>query len=153
MTVDITKIRATSVYAEEALVVDLQSLLHAVMIEKGMTRSQLAQAMGVSKARVTQLFSADCGNFTVRLLARALHALGEQLEVNCPTHQKVRRRLKLIQEFEESCFGLSGSGILWEMPANDHAPMQVAKSAAGEMRTKGLIARSLERTTEHRRAA
>jgi len=153
MTVDISKIQTTSVYAEEALVVDLQSLLHSVMIEKGMTRSQLAQAMGVSKARVTQLFSADCSNFTVRLLARALHALGEKLEVSCPTYQKVRHRQRMIEGFERLDFGLNFSPIRWEMPANDHSPMEIAKAEAGEARMSGLIARSMERTVERRRAA
>lgn len=69
--------KATASYAEEAFVVDVQSFLHQIMEEKGVSRAQLARAMGVSRARVTQVFSDECKNFTVRLLARAVHALGE----------------------------------------------------------------------------
>lgn len=67
--------------AEEAFVVDVQSFLHQLMIDKGFSRSQLADAMGVSRARISQLFSDECKNFTIRLLARAVHALGERAEI------------------------------------------------------------------------
>lgn len=73
----------TASYAEEAFVVDVQSFLHHLMVEKGFNRSQLAEAMGVSRARVTQIFSDECKNFTVRLLARAVYALGEKPEIVC----------------------------------------------------------------------
>ncbi|WP_295527196.1 helix-turn-helix transcriptional regulator [Novosphingobium sp. Chol11] len=62
--------------------VDVQSFLHQLMVEKGINRSQLAKAMGVSRARVSQIFSDECKNFTIRLLARAVHALGEVPEIN-----------------------------------------------------------------------
>src|SRR4051812_3202633 len=67
------------VFAEEAAVVNAQTLLHRVMERTGVSRADLARAMNVSRARVTQIFSDDCSNFTVRLLARALFALGEDL--------------------------------------------------------------------------
>lgn len=66
-----------AVFAEEDFVVEAQLFLHALMEKKGASRSDLARAMGVSRARVTQIFSDECKNFTVRLLARAAHALGE----------------------------------------------------------------------------
>lgn len=75
-------VQNSAVYAEEALVVDVQSFLYRMMHEKGMSRSELAEAMGVTKARVTQIFSDECKNFTVKLLARAVHAMGEQIEVS-----------------------------------------------------------------------
>ena len=151
MTIDINGIRTTSVYAEEALVVDLQSLLHTVMIEKGMSRSQLAQAMGVSKARITQLFSDDTGNFTVRVLARALHALGERLEVSCPTFESVRRRVQLIQQCENIAYVVADF-TPWNLPANDFESLEVAR-ASGRSGMNSLIARSMQRTTDLRRAA
>ena len=70
-----------AVFAEEDFVVDVQIYLHQLMEEKGVSRSELARAMGVSRARITQIFSDDCKNFTVRLLARAAHALGEEPKV------------------------------------------------------------------------
>lgn len=69
------------IYAEEALVINAQGLLHQLMEEKGISRADLARAMGVSRARVTQIFSDECKNFTIRLWARALFALGEEAVV------------------------------------------------------------------------
>lgn len=70
------------IFAEEALIVDAQGLLQELLDEKGMTRADLARAMGVSRARVTQLFSDECKNFTLRLWARALFAVGEKAVVS-----------------------------------------------------------------------
>lgn len=72
----------TAIFAEEAFVVDVQSFLHHMMEEKGLSRADLAKAMGVSRARITQIFSDESPNFTVRLLARAAHAMGESLELD-----------------------------------------------------------------------
>ena len=71
----------TQSFAEEAFVVDVQSFLHQLMTEKSFSRSQLADALGVTRARISQIFSDDCKNLTVRLLARVVHALGEQPEI------------------------------------------------------------------------
>ena len=73
----------SAVFAEEAFVVDVQAFLHQLMEEKQISRSDLAKAMGVSRARISQIFSDDCKNFTVRLLARAMHALGETPRLEC----------------------------------------------------------------------
>lgn len=94
MTVDIQSLKQTVGYAEEAFVVDAQSFLHALMEDKGVSRAQLAAAMGVSRARVSQIFSADCTNFTVRLLARACFALGERAEITCAHNQRKQNPLK-----------------------------------------------------------
>jgi transcriptional regulator with XRE-family HTH domain len=69
------------IFAEEALVVNAQGLLQQLMNEKGMSRADLARSMGVSRARVSQLFSDECRNFTIRFWARALFALGEEAVV------------------------------------------------------------------------
>lgn len=69
------------IFAEEALVVDVQILLNDMMEDRGMSRADLARAMGVTRARVTQMLSDDCKNLTVRLLARAAHALGDKVEL------------------------------------------------------------------------
>lgn len=84
-------------FAEEALVVDIQSFLQTLMDEKEINRAQLADAMGVTRGRVSQMFSSDCKNFTVRLLARALHALGEKAELTCEGHRKILRKSLIAQ--------------------------------------------------------
>jgi predicted XRE-type DNA-binding protein len=80
-----------AIFAEEAFVVDVQILLNQIMKEKGFSRADLARAMNVSRARITQIFSDDCKNFTVRLLARAMHAMGEVPEVTCEFHMDQMR--------------------------------------------------------------
>ena len=65
------------VEVEEGFVVDVQLFLHEMMVEKNVSRAELARRMNVSRGRITQLFSDDCKNFTIRLLAKAAHALGE----------------------------------------------------------------------------
>jgi transcriptional regulator with XRE-family HTH domain len=77
-----------SIFAEEAFVVEVQSLLHEIMEEKGISRADLARAMNVSRARITQLFSDECTNFTVRLLARAMYALEETPILTCSSYHK-----------------------------------------------------------------
>lgn len=69
--------------AEEVFVADAQLLLHEIMIAKGITRAQLAERLGISRARISQLFSSECTNFTVRMLARTMHALEEVPAVSC----------------------------------------------------------------------
>lgn len=81
-----------AIFAEEAFVVDVQILLNKIMKEKGLSRADLARSMNVSRARITQIFSDDCKNFTVRLLARAMHAMGESPELTCNFHLDELRR-------------------------------------------------------------
>jgi transcriptional regulator with XRE-family HTH domain len=85
-----------AIFAEEAFVVDVQILLNQIMKEKGYSRADLARAMNVSRARITQIFSDECKNFTVRLLARAMHAMGEAPELTCELHlEELRRKWEL----------------------------------------------------------
>jgi predicted transcriptional regulator len=71
------------IFAEEDFVAELQSIIHCMMADKGVSRSDLAKLLGVSKPRVTQYFAGDGSNLTARTIARIFHALGEQAEVVC----------------------------------------------------------------------
>lgn len=85
-----------AIFAEEAFVVDAQILLNQIMKEKGYSKADLAREMNVSRARITQIFSDECKNFTVRLLARAMHAMGEAPELTCELHiQELRRKWEI----------------------------------------------------------
>lgn len=83
-------IEKSAIFAEEGFVVDAQIFLNELMLEKQISRADLAKAMGVSRARISQIFSDDCKNFTVRLLARAIHALGEEAFI---THRRAYEAL------------------------------------------------------------
>lgn len=112
MTLEPAKNARSAVFAEEAFVVDVQSFLHRLMIEKGLNRTQLADAMGVSKARVSQIFSDECKNFTVRLLARACHALGEEPQISSGTCDALDHREKLKDQLET----INGSKDVHKLP-------------------------------------
>ena len=88
----------SAVFAEEAFVVDVQSFLHRLMEEKSINKTQLAAAMGVTKARVSQIFSDECKNFTVRLLARACHALGEEPRITSGTCDLLDLAVKMEEQ-------------------------------------------------------
>jgi transcriptional regulator with XRE-family HTH domain len=77
---------------EESFVVDVQSYLQELMNLRGVNRSELAGAMGVSRGRISQIFSDECTNLTVRLLARAAHALGEEPQISSTSVDTLRGR-------------------------------------------------------------
>jgi transcriptional regulator with XRE-family HTH domain len=124
------------VFAEEALVVDVQVLLLNWMEEKGISRAELAKRMGVSRARVTQLLSDECKNLTIRSLARAAHALGETVEVK-PT--KSRRQSTIPAESPVQ----SNVVQLWSQ-AKSFDEVQVCFSN-GDERLQGFLTSSQER--------
>jgi transcriptional regulator with XRE-family HTH domain len=71
-------ILSSDTFREEHFISEIQARLSQIMDEKGVTRAELARRLDVSRARVTQIFSDDCRNFTVRLLARSFLALEEE---------------------------------------------------------------------------
>lgn len=78
-----TSTRALStdeIEAVEKFIVDTQFRIFQLMRLRKVSRKQLADALGVSKARITQLFG-DNGNITMETLARIFFALDEKCEV------------------------------------------------------------------------
>ncbi len=63
------------VNAEEDALIDFQFALIDAMRERGITKADLATTLGVSRARISQLFSSSA-NPTLKLAGRALNALG-----------------------------------------------------------------------------
>jgi transcriptional regulator with XRE-family HTH domain len=75
---DIRVVDEKQIIAEEDLVIDAQFLIQEALIERGMTRSELAQRSGISKARLSQIMRADA-NPTLRTLAKLFYAMDDQL--------------------------------------------------------------------------
>ena len=71
-------ILSSDTFREEFFIAEAQSRLGDLMEIKGITRAELARRLDVSRARVTQIFSDESKNFTVRLLVRSFLALGEE---------------------------------------------------------------------------
>ncbi len=99
--------------AEENLVIDVQFLIQGIMNEKGITRAELAQRMGISKARLTQIMRPEA-NPTFRTVARLIYALDERLTVSRESENKaVEHSCKIAQKshwIEFSSLMEDGSG-------------------------------------------
>jgi len=79
------KIREQMTEAEENFLIDFQFLIQDLIVEKGISRSELAKRAGVSKARLSQILSAEA-NPTVKTFARLFEALGTKVVLE-PAHE------------------------------------------------------------------
>jgi transcriptional regulator with XRE-family HTH domain len=74
------------VEAEEDLLIDFQFLVQDVLTSKGISKTELAKRTGISKARLSQILSAEA-NPGVKTFARLFHALGVKVEPRIATHR------------------------------------------------------------------
>lgn len=118
------RILASEEFKEEYFVSEAQARLGLMLDEKGVTRAELARKLGVSRARVTQIFSDDASNLTLRLLARSYLALGEE-PVVIPRSEYERMRRQLLDAAAAS------------------APHQQNRRETQEVLTASLIAEAL----------
>jgi transcriptional regulator with XRE-family HTH domain len=63
--------------AEENLLIDFQIQIQEMMSAKGVSRSELAEKAGISKARLSQILGNEA-NPTIKSMARLFLALGEK---------------------------------------------------------------------------
>lgn len=70
-----------AVYAEESAMIDASELIAEALEISGMSRSELARALGVPKSEITARLKGE-RNITVRKLARTLHAMDTQLQLS-----------------------------------------------------------------------
>ena len=68
-------------FALEALVVSVQVALHRAMTKHGVSSKELAERLGMSPARVSQIFSDRGPNMTLRTIAKIQAALGDEFEL------------------------------------------------------------------------
>lgn len=83
--------------AVEGFMVDVQVYLNEIMDAKKISRAELARRMGVSRARVSQMFTDD-SNLTIRMLARAAFHLGEEPRVESEATQALREERRARRE-------------------------------------------------------
>lgn len=69
-----------AVYAEEAATIDASEVLARALEASGLSRTELAHKLGVSKSEITHRLRGE-RNITVRKLAATLFACGHQLEL------------------------------------------------------------------------
>jgi transcriptional regulator with XRE-family HTH domain len=68
------------VFTIENLVFSVQIALQRAMNDKGMSNKKLAERLGMTPGRVSQIFSAKGPNLTLKTIGRVIHALGEDFE-------------------------------------------------------------------------
>ncbi|CEG89027.1 Putative uncharacterized protein [Propionibacterium freudenreichii] len=87
------------VFHEEQTVDDVSETIALAMKDRGVSRSELATSVGVTKSAITQRFRG--ANITIRKLAQTLYALGFQLEVALIDLRIPDRRLQLRNYLRE----------------------------------------------------
>lgn len=85
--------------AEESLIADVQVVIHNLMLERRISRADLARALGVSDARVSQMFSDAAPNLTLRTIARVFRVLGEECRFTSDRWEEI---LGVARESEEA---------------------------------------------------
>lgn len=78
---DIGAVDERQIIAEEDLIIDAQFLIQEALDERGMTRAELAERTGISKARLSQIMRAEA-NPTLRTLAKLFYAMDDQLHLS-----------------------------------------------------------------------
>lgn len=73
--------RGAQEMAAARLARDVSSLLRRTFADSGMSRAQLAELLGSYEEQVSETLDGD-GNLKIAALARAMHALGWEVEIN-----------------------------------------------------------------------
>jgi transcriptional regulator with XRE-family HTH domain len=87
----------------EGLTLSIQVALQDSMMRNCISRKELAERLGVSPARVSQILSCHGSNLTLRTVARVAHALGEDFELI--SKDELRRMKKQARRRELSSIG------------------------------------------------
>lgn len=82
-------------FAIEDLVFEVQIAIQNAMNSSCTNQKELAERLGISPARVSQLFAASGSNLTLKTIAKVLHALGENLEVRLKSDVKIEQELNI----------------------------------------------------------
>lgn len=69
------------IYAIEAMVFSVQLALQKAMNRRGVSNKELSERLGMTPARVSQIFSSNGPNLTIKTIARIAHALGDDFEM------------------------------------------------------------------------
>ena len=77
--------------AEHRLVSDIQTAIENGMKEKGYSQADLARALDVSEARVSQMLSDNGKNLQARTIARIAHVLGMRVIIDFTSAPEVKR--------------------------------------------------------------
>lgn len=126
----IKEVRREMVEVEENFLIDFQFLVQDLIVAKGITRSELAKRAGISKARLSQILSAEA-NPTIKTFARLFEALdtkvvlepvGQQRTIDLVTKSDVEESWQVEQEQEPQLAKRHGRKLVsaWSDASNDN---------------------------------
>lgn len=115
-------------FAIESLVFSVQVALQKAMSKHGVTNKELAQRLGMSPARVSQVFSSNGPNLTLKTIARIQHALGEDFELISKSEIEAPKHREAFKLFTGVNFGKPK--LVWnEVHIGQAKPRARAKAA------------------------
>lgn len=85
----------------ESLVLSIQVALQNAMHRNSVSKKQLAERLGISAARVSQILAKEGSNLTLRTLGRLAYALGEEFELVTKSEALHLQKMKGFQEYAE----------------------------------------------------
>lgn len=88
------------IFAIEELIVEVQHVIQTRMVEKQVTRAELARRLGCKPAWVTQLLSED-SNLTLETVAKVFFALGEKCKVRTVATGTGRKTFDSAKTFDD----------------------------------------------------
>jgi DNA-binding Xre family transcriptional regulator len=104
---------------EESFLLDTQMLLQRMLSGKQLKYRDLAKRLGVSEARVSQMFGDEASNLTIRTVARIFRKLGEVPVILS------RRDLERAAAGREGC---ADEPEEWTVIATEMEPFEVARA-------------------------
>ena len=82
------------IQAEEEFIVDVQYAIQKLLNESGVSYAHLAKKLGVSAARVSQMFGDEAHNLTLRTVARIFHVLNDKCVISSDLLKKIAEKGK-----------------------------------------------------------
>jgi transcriptional regulator with XRE-family HTH domain len=136
---DINDFEESLAEVEEGFVVDVQLFLHEMMVAKKVSRAELARRMNVSRGRISQIFSDDCKNLTIRLLAKATHALGEVPSIDSAITRALREERE--EETRNDAISRSANVVpLWR-DVTENSDLVDRECGSDDVRLGGIVKR------------
>jgi transcriptional regulator with XRE-family HTH domain len=118
--------------AEESFIAEAQFVLHNLLNAKGVSRKELAKRLGVSAPRVSQMFSDNARNLTLRSLARVFHVLGEEPQITSATLAKLIKVRTGHSTSLDSLVNAAHAAGEWQRVELDDAPSRRKAAEAND---------------------
>ena len=106
--------------AEDEFVADAQMYLLNLMQNQGVTKAELASRLGVSRSAVSQLFSLEPSNLSMKKFARVAAALGSKVSVASQVDVDSQRQAQT--ELWRDAEGKRASWIVLDALESDRQP-------------------------------